>query len=156
MEAVEKALHGIKPLAEILPPGTLDGGDVLVIGKTIYIGLSTRTNEAGIRQFAALVEPNGYTVVSVPVSGLLHLKSAVTYLGNGQVILAPAYVDPSYFKEYHLLKLSEAEAYCANCLNVNGTILMPEGYEQVRKQIENLGFPVIELDMSEFKKAMAP
>lgn len=152
VEAVEQALRGIKPLAKILPPGTLDGGDVLVIGKTIYIGQSTRTNEAGIRQFAALVEPNGYTVVSVPVSGLLHLKSAVTYLGNGQVILAPAYVDPSYFKEYHLLKLSEAEAYCANCLNVNGTILMPEGYEQVKKQIENLGFPVIELDMSEFKK----
>ncbi|MBK8045014.1 MAG: N(G),N(G)-dimethylarginine dimethylaminohydrolase [Haliscomenobacter sp.] len=84
VEAVEQALRGIKPLAKILPPGTLDGGDVLVIGKTIYIGQSTRTNEAGIRQFAALVEPNGYTVVSVPVSGLLHLKSAVTYLGNGQ------------------------------------------------------------------------
>jgi dimethylargininase len=82
----------------------------------------------------------------------LHLKSAVTYLGNGHVILAPAYVDPSFFKEYHLLELSEAEAYCANCLNVNGTILMPEGYEQVKKRIDNLGFPVIELDMSEFKK----
>lgn len=152
VEAVEKSLHGVKPLAKILPPGTLDGGDVLIIEKTVYIGLSSRTNPEGIRQFAALAAPKGYAVVSVPVSGLLHLKSAVTYLGNGQVILAPAYVDASFFKEYQLLELSEAEAYCANCLNVNGTILMPEGYEQVKKRIESLGFPVIELDMSEFKK----
>jgi dimethylargininase len=123
------------------------------IDKQVFIGISARTNEEGIRQVAEIIEPYGYTVHPVKIKGTLHLKSVVTYLGNNTIIMAKEHFDESIFPGYDRIVVPKEEAYAANCLAVNGTVLMPEGYPKTKILIKIGGFEVIELDMSEFEKA---
>ncbi|HEX3014808.1 MAG TPA: arginine deiminase family protein, partial [Desulfobacteria bacterium] len=149
---VKKLLENYKTAKEILPPGLIDGGDVLKINNNIYIGISERTNLHAVEQVKALVVGQGYEVIPVELKGTLHLKTACTYLGDGWVIMAPGHFDQNIFAGYQKIVVPVDEAYSANCLAVNGKILVPSGYPRTRERIEKEGFATVEVDISEFRK----
>ncbi|MHB8985582.1 MAG: dimethylarginine dimethylaminohydrolase family protein [Eubacteriales bacterium] len=150
--AVKKVISGYLNTAEILPPAVIDGGDVLKIKKDIYIGLSGRTDRHAVEQVEALVSAGGCRVIPVEISGALHLKTTCTYLGNGCVVLAPGHFDPKKLSGYSIIAVPGNEAYSANCLAVNGRVLIPKGYPLTRELIEKEGFKTVEVDISEFRK----
>lgn len=152
-EEIVKILRPLRKLFHLKEPAYLDGGDVIVIGKRIFIGLSARTNQKAIDQVEEWVKDFGYEVRGVPVQRTLHLKSACTYIGNGTMLLSPTDVDPLIFKEYSIIEVPASERYCADALIVNNTVLIPEGYPQTEKRIKDHGFELITLDTSEIKKA---
>jgi dimethylargininase len=131
-------------------PGTLDGGDVLKVGDTIYVGRGGRTNAEGIRQFRAIAIELGYTVIAVPMTRALHLKSAVTALPDGTVIGHPSLVDnPAIFPHY--LEVPEAEGVAVVVLT-NNSVLMSASAPKTVTLIEDLGYRVTTVDISEFEK----
>ena len=131
-------------------PGTLDGGDVLKVDRTVFVGRGGRTNAEGIRQLRALVAPSGYTVVAVPVTKALHLKSAVTALPDGTVIGYPPLVDdPGVFGRY--LAVPEAEGVAVVVLS-DDTVLMSSAAPKSAALIADLGYRVLTADISEFEK----
>lgn len=150
---MEKTLARLKRIYHLSPPATLDGGDVLKIDKKIFIGNSSRTNEEGIKQVAVIINPKGFEVIGVKIWNTLHLKSVCTYLGNGCIILAEGYLDDNIFSQYDKIIVPREEEYCANCLVVNGKVLIPKGFPKTKTLIEAKGFSVIELETSEAKKA---
>lgn len=150
---MEKTLVPLKKMYHLSPPATLDGGDVLKIDKKIFIGNSSRTNEEGIKQIADIINPRGFEVIGVKIWNTLHLKSVCTYLGNGCIILAEGYLDEKIFSQYDKIIVPKEEEYSANCLVVNGKVLIPNGFPKTRSLIEAKGFSVIELEISEAKKA---
>lgn len=150
--AVAKVLKCYKTIRWIKPPGTIEGGDVLKIGRKIYIGLSERTNQSAIKQVRAIAAGYGYEVIPVRVRGMIHLKTGCTYLGNNYVTMVKGKVDEKPFAGYKKIVIPKAESYSANCLAINGTVLMPEGYPKTKRLIKNAGFKTRELDMSEFRK----
>jgi dimethylargininase len=152
-ESLAKALALFRKLAHIQPPGAMEGGDVLVIGRTLYVGLTTRTNAEGIRQLAAIVTTHNYKVVSVPVSGCLHLKSAVTYLGKNSLLANRQWFDGTPFATYDWIDVAPAEPHAANALALGGTVIFPGSFPQTRAKIEAAGFHVTPLDISELQKA---
>ncbi|WP_461210953.1 dimethylarginine dimethylaminohydrolase family protein [Desulfocurvus sp. DL9XJH121] len=151
-DSVAPALAAYKPTARIQAPGTLDGGDVLLVGKRFFVGLSERTNAEGARQFAAIMEPHGYTVTAVPVGAGLHFKSGVNHLGGNTLLVTPGFASLPELSGFDLLVTPEDEEYAANTLFVNGSLLTPAGFPGVRGLLDGLGLPVIELDMSETRK----
>lgn len=136
----------------IQEPGTLEGGDVMMVGDTFYVGKSARTNEEGIRQFAAILQSYGFTCISVPLEKVLHLKTGVNYLENNNMLVSGEFCDKACFASYNKAQIPEEEAYAANCIWVNGTVLVPSGYPAVKAAVEGLGYPVITVDTSEFRK----
>lgn len=136
----------------IEPPGTLEGGDVCQVEDHVFIGLSGRTNEAGAAQLAAFLAGHGLTASTVDVRGSLHLKSDMSYLGHNRLALAGALQGHPAFAAYEAVPVADEEAYAANCLEVNGTVLVAAGFPRFAEALERLGYPVIPLDMSEFQK----
>lgn len=131
-------------------PGTLDGGDVLKVGRTVYVGSSGRTNGEGIRQLRAIAEPLGYTIVGVPVTKALHLKTTVTALPDGTVIGYPPLVDnPTLFERF--LAVPEAEGTAVVVLD-DETVLMSSAAPRTAELIAALGYEVVTVDISEFEK----
>ena len=137
----------------VRPPGTLDGGDVLRIGRRIFVGRSGRSDESGIEQLRAVVWPYGYTVTAVPVSGCLHLKSAVTEVSPGVVVVNPAWVDAAAFGDVRVLEIDPDEPYAANGLLVGGRLIYPESFPRTRKRLEAAGIAIEPVDVSELQKA---
>lgn len=150
--SVEPALAAYKPVARIQAPGTLDGGDVLLVGKRFFVGLSERTNDEGVRQFADIVAAHGYRTTAVPVGAGLHFKSGVNHLGGNTLLVTPDFAAVPELSGFKLLVAPAGEAYAANTLYVNGALLTPSGFPGVRALLDGLGLPVIELDMSETRK----
>ena len=137
-------------IERIQEPGTLDGGDVLKVGSTVFVGRGGRTNADGIRQLRALVTPLGYTVVAVPVTKALHLKTAVTALPDGTVIgYEPLVDDPSVFGRF--LAVPEAHGTAVVVLS-DDTVLMSASAPQSAALVADLGYSVITVDISEFEK----
>ena len=137
-------------LERIEEPGTLDGGDVLKVGSTVYVGRGGRTNAEGIRQLRALAAPLGYTVVAVPVTKALHLKTAVTALPDGTVIgYEPLVDDPRVFERF--LAVPEAHGTAVVVLS-DDTVLMSSSAPQSVALVEDLGYTVVQVDISEFEK----
>jgi len=131
-------------------PGTLDGGDVLKVGTTVYVGQSLRTNAAGAAQLAAIVEPLGYTVVTVPVTRALHLKTAITALPDGTIIGYPPIVDaPGLFEKF--LPVPEAEGTAVVILDEK-TLLMSAAAPQTAALLTGLGYRTVTVDITEFEK----
>ncbi len=150
--AVEQALGDYKRIERIAAPATLDGGDVLCIGRRAYVGLSRRTNEPAVQQLRAILAGDGYEVVPTEVSGILHLKSACTYLGDESLAYLPGYLDDSHFSRFDRIIVPREESHAANCLSVNGTVLVPAGAPETRRRIEKAGFATREIDISEAHK----
>jgi dimethylargininase len=131
-------------------PGTLEGGDVLKVGRTVYVGQTLRTNAEGMRQLAAIIEPLGYTVVAVPVTRALHLKTAVTALPDGTIIGYPPLVDdPAVFDRF--LPVPEPEGTAVVVLDEH-TVLMSAAAPRSTAQLAGLGYRVVTVDITEFEK----
>jgi dimethylargininase len=151
--AVADALRPHRPLVSIEPPGTLDGGDVLRVGRSVYVGLSSRSNLDGIRQLARHLSPFGYGVCMVEVSGALHLKSAVTDVAERTLLINRDWVHPETFPGMELIPVDPAEPFGANALRIGGTVIYPSAFPRTRTALEARGIAVRTVDASELAKA---
>lgn len=150
MEAVLKDFY--EKIYYIKAPGTLDGGDVLQADNHFYIGISERTNEEGARQLKEIVESEGYKGTIVPLEKFFHLKTGIAYLGNNLIVAAGEFLDHPDFEQYDKLTVSAEDEYSANCIRVNDYVIIPKGYEETKRKINEAGYKTIELEMSEFQK----
>jgi len=149
---VATALASHRPLVHITAPGTLDGGDVLVIQHDVFVGISTRTNAAGIDQLRDAVRPHGYAVHAVPVR-CLHLKTAVTAIGSETLLLDRAWVDGGPFSRYTIVEVDPSETYAANALIVGGVVLYSEAFPRTRQRMAARGIDVRSVAADELAKA---
>jgi dimethylargininase len=152
-ESVAAALERHRPLEWIATPGTLDGGDVLCLGKKLFVGRSSRSNDEGIEQLRRTVAPHGYTVSGVEMSDCLHLKSAVTRVGENLVLLNRAWVDAEAFGGAEGVDVDPLEPAAANALWVGGTVILPEAYPRTRERLEERGIATATVEVSEIAKA---
>jgi dimethylargininase len=161
VESTARALAKYRPLVHIEPPGTLDGGDVLATPTVVFVGVTDRTNADGARQLATILARYGSQVVPVPVTGCLHLKSAVTRLGAARygrqtleaLLLNPAWVDPARFEGFDLIEVDPAEPDAANVLRVGDRVLCAEAHADTRRRIEAHGIPTFTVPAAELAKA---
>ncbi|MGM0497220.1 MAG: dimethylarginine dimethylaminohydrolase family protein [Bacteroidota bacterium] len=136
----------------IATPGTLEGGDIMQVDNTFYIGRSSRSNDNGIRQFKKIITKHGYNAITVDMPAILHLKSGVSYLGNNILLIAEKLKDNPAFRSFKKIIAEEPEAHAANSLNINETILIPKECPSTFEKIKNEGYKVIELEITEFMK----
>jgi dimethylargininase len=151
--SLAQALSKFRKLEHVTLPGTLEGGDVLRIGRKLFVGLTKRSNAEGIRQFAALLRRHNYEVIGVPVTGCLHLKSAATYLGRNTLLANRSCFDTTPLGGYDWIDVDPAESHAANALAIAPTIIFPASFPRTRTRIEARGFHVTPLDISELQKA---
>jgi dimethylargininase len=151
--AVAEVLRGFRPLALIDAPGTLDGGDVLRLGRVLYVGLSGRTNMEGAAQLRGHLAPFGYEVRTVAPTGCLHLKTAVTAIGDDAVVLNAAWIDPATFAHYQVVQVDPREPFAANVVRVHDALLMADAFPRTRERLEARGARVAVVDASELAKA---
>jgi dimethylargininase len=155
IRSVAAALAAHRPLARIEGPAMLDGGDVLVADRRVYVGLSSRTNREAIVQLADVLAPFEYEVVPVPFSGCLHLKSAVTLVAKERLLVNPAWVDPGAFSGHRALHIDPAEPHAANALPLGGAVIHPRHHPRTRARLEAEGLRVAAVSMDELAKAEA-
>ncbi len=136
----------------ITSPGLLDGGDVMMVGDHFYVGLSARTNEEGFKQFADILAKFNMTASLVPLSEVLHLKTGVNYIENNIMLVSGEFIEKEEFANYKKIIIPEGEEYAANCIWMNGKVIVPEGYPGVTKLIQDEGYEVILCDTSEYRK----
>jgi dimethylargininase len=147
------ALSRFRQLAYVHLPGTVEGGDILRVDRKLYAGLSRRTNAEGIRQLAAILAPHHYEVVIVPVTGCLHLKSAVTYIGHNTLLANRNWFDTKAFSGFDWIDVAPEEPHAANALALGDTVIFPASFPRTRARLEAAGFHVTPLDISELQKA---
>ena len=150
--SIAAALQPFRKIVWVQPPGTLDGGDVLMVGRHFFIGLSDRTNEQGARQLGKAVTRFGCTWAPVPVAAGLHFKSSVNAVSADTLLTTQPFADHPALAGFHRIVISPQEEYAGNTLLVNGHLIMPAGFPDTRQKLETLGKPIIELETSEFRK----
>jgi dimethylargininase len=153
--SLAEALTPFRPLVHLTDPSTLEGGDVMRIGRTLYVGLSARTNAAGIEELRRALAPFGYSVVAVEVRGCLHLKSACTYLGDDTVLAQRAWIDMAPLAGFKIVDVAPEEPRAGNTLTVGGTVLIPSAFPATASMLSGMGYRVRTLDISELIKAEA-
>jgi dimethylargininase len=154
-ESIRQALEEYyDPIAikTITEPGTLEGGDVLRAGNHYYIGLSERTNAEGARQLIDILITHGMTGSLIEVGDILHLKTGLSYLENGHILGLRQFSKRPEFEPFTFIPVEPDEAYAANCLWINGTVLVPANHPETLRSIERVGYDTIALDISEFRK----
>jgi dimethylargininase len=149
---LEPFLEYYRHTAHIQPPGTVEGGDVLMVGNHFFIGLSDRTNKEGATQLASLLANAGHTSESVPVAEGLHLKSSVNYVGKNILLITKKLADYPGFASYEKILLDADEEYAANTLWANDALLMPSGFPKTHARLSLMGMNIIELDITEVQK----
>jgi dimethylargininase len=149
------ALAAYRVVAAIDPPGTLDGGDVLCVGRAVYVGRSARTNAEGIAQLALHLAPFGYQVRPIETRGCLHLKSAVTEVAEHTLLVNSEWVDPHAFGDLALVEVDPAEAAAANALRIGDAVVHAAAWGRTRARLEQRGIRVLPVDVSELAKAEA-
>lgn len=147
------ALARYRKLLRIEAPGTLDGGDVLLIDRTLYVGTSGRSNRDAIEQLTALLAPLGYHVRPVPVRGCLHLKTAVTQVAEGRLLINPDWVDRAEFAGMRYVEVDGAEPFGANAVLIGDQVIYPASHPRTAERLRRLGIPVHTVEMSETEKA---
>ena len=155
VESVAAALAHHLPLRRVSEPATLEGGDVLRIGRTLFVGASARSNAGGVAQLSAALAPFGYTVRRVPLSGCLHLKSACTFVAPDTLVVNPDWVDPAAFAVGKVVVVDPTEAYGANTLTLGGLTLVSSAYPRTQERLEAAGIATRALAVSELHKAEA-
>jgi dimethylargininase len=150
--AIEPLLAEHREIARIAEPGTVDGGDIVVSGNRVLIGLSSRTNEEGARQLARILEADGSRCVTLAAGESLHLKSSVNSLEDDRLLITQAFADRPELKTFDRIVIPAEESYAGNSLWVNGRVLVPAGFPRTRELIEALGIETIEIEVSEFRK----
>jgi len=139
-------------IEEIKAPGTLEGGDVMMVGEHFYIGLSSRTNAEGAAQFIKALEHNGFTGKGVKMPPTLHLKTGCSYMEEKVLLVDAAFAGYPEFKTFKHINIAPEETYSANCLRVNDYVIVPAGYPKTLAAIKALPMKTIELEMSEYRK----
>lgn len=150
---VERFVSPFRRIRRILPPATLDGGDVVQIGRRLFVGLSTRTNARGIAALERIVEPFGYTVVPVTVNGGLHLTTGCGVINDETVLLNPRWLDASAFRGLRQLHVSEEEPWAANTIRIEGSVCLEEKAPRTLDLVQPHASTIHTLDISEFRKA---
>ena len=154
--AVEPVVRQFFPdLRRIDSPGTVDAGDVCEAGNHFFIGLSHRTNEAGAHQLASFLSQLDYTSSLIDIremGNILHLKSGIAFLGDNCLVAIDELAQRPQFREFEIIRVPPGEEYAANCLSVNGKILVAAGFDLFEKRLVDLGLETVALEMSEFQK----
>jgi dimethylargininase len=151
--AVADVLRPLRPLHRIDPPATIDGGDVMTVGRRVFVGESLRTNAAAIAQMRAILAPHGFTVIGVAVRGCLHLKSAVTAVADDTLLINRDWAPAEPFRTFRLLDVDPAEPMGANALRLHDRVVYPATFPRTRARLEDRGFRVVDVDVSEIAKA---
>jgi dimethylargininase len=152
-ESIIRALSSYINLIHVREPATVDGGDVLVLGKNIYVGLSSRSNQAAIDQLNELLCEYGYTVTGVQMHDCLHLKSAVTRVDDKTLLINKSWVDTHHFQNFDWIEVDASEPFAANCLPIGESIIFPTTFPRTRARLEERGYKVITVNASELAKA---
>ena len=155
VDTLAPVLARYRPLRFLTAPATLDGGDVLRAGRTLFVGSSGRTNREGIEQLRELLEPYDYIVQPVAVRGCLHFKSACSYLGDGTILLNRWWIDPEPLQEFQLLDVPAEEPAAANALLLNDVVILPASFPKTKALLARHGFRLRTVDISELQKAEA-
>jgi dimethylargininase len=151
--AVATQLHEFyNDVDSIKSPGTVDAGDIMMVGEHCYVGLSERTNSDGAAQMVDFLQASGYSGSTVSISESLHLKSSVSFLENNNLVVTGELCDKPEFGNFNRIEIGQSERRAANCVWINNTVLMASGNPQTCEKIQALGYSVIELDVSEFEK----
>lgn len=152
-ERVAEALSHFRTILRMQAPGTLDGGDVLRLGRSVYVGRSQRSNDEGIAQLRELLAPLGYAVCGVDIRDCLHLKSAVTQASANSVLLQSKWVERAVFDGYDIIEIDPTEPHAANVLLIGATLVMPDCFPRTRARLAAAGIAVVGVDVSELQKA---
>lgn len=152
---IEAELARYRPIARIPAPATLDGGDVLVMGKRVFVGLTTRTDRAGAEALQEILAPLGYQVTAVPVRGALHLKSAVIAIGEATLLANPEWFDTAPFANYRIITVAPEEPHAANALRLDDMVYLAAGFDATAARVARLGYNVKLINISELQKAEA-
>lgn len=150
---VAEVLQQYKPLKAIEPPGTIDGGDLLRVGNRIFAGLSTRSNQSGIQQLRDIVSDFGMTVETVETTKCLHLKSAVSEVAPGTLLINTDWISSSAFKDFELIPADKEETHAANALRIGKNLIYPSSFPRTMDALVNRGIDVIPVDLTELQKA---
>ena len=152
-EKIKKVVSGFYENIEFIKqPGTVDGGDVMMVGSHFYIGVSERTNEEGAQQLIEVLGKYGFTGSMVNLQHVLHLKSGVAYLENNNLLASGEFPEKDVFKHFNILKVEEVESYATNCIWINDFVLVAKGFPKTKQLVEDAGYKTIVLDVSEFRK----
>jgi dimethylargininase len=151
--SVEQALAPYREIFHIQPPGTVDGGDILTVGRTIYVGITNRSTENAVEQMKDILEPRGYEVRAVRVTGCLHLKSAVTQVGEDTLLINPEWVSKDDIPGMKFIEVDSSEPYAANAVLVDETIIYPASFPKTQAKLEAAGIRMIIVDADELAKA---
>jgi dimethylargininase len=151
--SVETALAPYRDIFRVQPPGTVDGGDILKVGRSIYVGISSRSTENAIEQIKAILEPIGYEVRAVNVAGCLHLKSAVTQVSEDTLLINPQWVSKDDFPGMHFIEVDPSEPYAANAVLVDDTLIYPSSLPKTRAKLEKAGIKFSMVEADELAKA---
>lgn len=154
-ESLAAAIAPYRPVWRMREPGTMEGGDVMRIGHDVFVGVTTRTNQAGISQLRAELEPLGYRVFAVPVHGCLHLKSACCSLGDRKILANAEWLDTGPLHDYRIVEVAPDEPGAANVLGIRDTVLMPSCFPHTEEILRREGFQIRTVDISELMKAEA-
>jgi len=149
---IEPVLKKYRNIAHIKNPGTVDGGDVLMVGNHFFIGISDRTNEKGAQQLGNILSSYRNTWTTIPVDVGLHFKSSVNYVGKNTLLVTPDFADHPALASYEKIMVGSGEDYAGNTLLINNKLIVPKGFPETRKKLERLKLDIVELDMSEFRK----
>jgi len=152
-DSIAAVLSQYRRLAWIEAPGTIDGGDVLRLGRRVYVGLSSRSNQAAIAQLQNILQPVGYSVVGVPLTGCLHLKSAATQVAVTTVLVNPDWVEASLFGDMTVVTVDPGEAHAANALWLGSGVIYPSAYPLTAQRLRAAGIEALTVDISELIKA---
>jgi dimethylargininase len=151
--SVAAALRPYRAVAEMKGPGTIDGGDVLRLGRTLYVGLSTRSTAEGAEELRSMLAGNAYEVRTLSVTGCLHLKSAATAVNDELVLANPAWCDPRAFRAAKIIEVDPSEPFAANVLRLEQGVIMGAGFPRTAERLQAQGITVHTVDLSELAKA---
>lgn len=150
---IEKALLAARAKVEVITaPGTIEAGDIMMVGEHFYIGLSDRTNEQGAQQMTSILNRYGYTASVVAMSEMLHLKTGLSYLENNHLLACGEFVTHPEFQQFDMVEIPMQDSYSANSVWINDSVLVPAGYPHTSEAISAMGYAVREIEMSEFQK----
>jgi len=155
IERIAEALSPFRELRYIREPATLEGGDVVCIGKTFYVGLSRRTNREGVAQLTDILDSLGYRVVPVDVTGCLHLKSGACWAGGDTILANRDWIDIEPFHDFKIIDVPTDEPSAADVLPIGDTLLVPSNFVRTCELLEAEGLRVLPIDVSELQKAEA-
>jgi len=139
-------------IENIEAPGTVEAGDIMMVGDHYYVGLSERTNDDGAAQLITILNKYGYSGSAILLRDVLHLKTGVAYLENNNLAACGEFLNVEEFRSFNIIEIAKDESYAANCIWINNKVIIPQGYPKTKEKINNAGYVIIEVDVSEFRK----